>query len=440
MPYRVNVAIIGGGIIGLATGLEILRRFPATSLAIIEKEPSVAAHQTSHNSGVIHSGIYYKPGSLKAKLCTEGVNALLRFCDEHAIPYDICGKVIVATSPNESERLDEIHRRGIANGLNGLRILNESEIRELEPHAAGIRGIHVPTTGIVDYGIVARKYAELIERGGGTICLSHEVMGLKQSGEDTVLETTQGPIEAQLVVNCAGLQSDRVSRMANAKLDLTIVPFRGEYYELVPEKRHYVRSLLYPVPDPRFPFLGVHFTKRIGGGIEAGPNAVLALKREGYTKTSFSSSDVWEYATFPGFWLMAAKYWTVSLDEYYRSFSKAAFVRSLQRLVPEITIDDLIPGGSGVRAQALGANGKLIDDFYFVYTKGVVHVCNVPSPAATASLAIAKHIVDRILEANGGLHQNAFLSVPDGSTTAYDQAHPSSVSHPDTSSASDGCA
>jgi L-2-hydroxyglutarate oxidase len=398
MASRVNVAIIGGGIVGLATGLEILGRFPDVSLTVIEKESKVAAHQTSHNSGVIHSGIYYKPGSLKAKLCTEGVSALMRFCDEHAIPYDICGKVIVATADNENERLEEIYRRGIANGLKGLRMLGGDEIRELEPRAAGIRGIHVPSTGIVDYGVVARKYAELIEQGGGTIRLSHEVTGLKTSGNDTVIETTQGPIEAQLVINCAGLQSDRVSRMANAKLDLTIVPFRGEYYELVPEKHHYVRSLLYPVPDPRFPFLGVHFTKRIGGGVEAGPNAVLALKREGYTKTSFKAGDVWEYATFPGFWVMAAKYWTVSLDEYYRSLSKAAFVRSLQRLLPEITEDDLVPGGSGVRAQALGTNGKLIDDFHFVHTKGVVHVCNVPSPAATASLAIAKHIVSFILE------------------------------------------
>jgi L-2-hydroxyglutarate oxidase len=398
MPSRVNVAIIGGGIVGLATGLEILRRFPRVSLTVIEKETEVAAHQTSHNSGVIHSGIYYKPGSLKARLCTEGANALLRFCDEHVIPYEICGKVIVATSQNESLRLDEIYRRGIANGLNGLRMLTCDEIRELEPHAAGIRGIHVPATGIVDYGTVARKYAELIGHGGGTIRVSHEVVALRPSGNNTTIETTQGPIEAQLVINCAGLQSDRVSRMANARLDLTIVPFRGEYYELVPDKRHYVRSLLYPVPDPRFPFLGVHFTKRIGGGVEAGPNAVLALKREGYAKTSFSAGDVWEYATFPGFWVMAAKYWNISLDEYYRSLSKAAFVRSLQRLLPEITADALVPGGSGVRAQALGMNGKLIDDFHFVHTRGVVHVCNVPSPAATASLAIARHIVSCILE------------------------------------------
>jgi (S)-2-hydroxyglutarate dehydrogenase len=346
MSSCVNVAIIGGGIVGLATGMEILDRFPAVSLTVIEKEDEIAVHQTGHNSGVIHSGIYYKPGSLKARLCTEGVTALLRFCNEHGIPYDICGKVIIATSQDECGQLDEIYRRGLANGLNGLRTLVGDEIREIEPYAAGIRGIHVPSTGIIDYSAVARKYAELIAQNGGIIRTSHKVVGLRRSGSNSVIETTRGSIETQLIINCAGLHSDRVSRMANAKLDLTIVPFRGEYYELVPDKRHYVHSLIYPVPDPRFPFLGVHFTKHIGGAVEAGPNAVLALKREGYDKTSFSVSDVLEYVTFPGFWIMAAKYWTVSLEEYYRSCSKAAFVRSLQRLLPEITADDLTPGGS----------------------------------------------------------------------------------------------
>ncbi|HLH34947.1 MAG TPA: L-2-hydroxyglutarate oxidase [Alloacidobacterium sp.] len=401
MSSQVDIAIIGGGIVGLATGLEFTRQFPGASLAVIEKEPSVASHQTGHNSGVIHSGIYYKPGSLKARLCAEGVNALVRFCDAHEVPYEICGKVIVATTEEELPKLDEIYRRGIENGLQGLRMLTADEIRELEPHAAGIRGIHVPSTGIVDYAGVARKYAELIEAGGGSIHLSHEVIGLRSSGPNTVVETTRGEIEARLVINCAGLFSDRISRMARAKLDLTIVPFRGEYYELAPSKRHYIKGLIYPVPDPRFPFLGVHFTKRISGGVEAGPNAVLALKREGYKKTSFSAGDVWRYASFPGFWIMAAKYWTASVDEYRRSLSKRAFVRSLQRLVPEITGEDLEPGGSGVRAQALSRDGKLLDDFHFVYTDGVVHVCNVPSPAATASLAIGRHIVNTIAERNG---------------------------------------
>jgi (S)-2-hydroxyglutarate dehydrogenase len=411
MRSPVNVAIIGGGIIGLATGLEILRRFPWVSLAVLEKEPAVAVHQTAHNSGVIHSGIYYKPGSLKARLCVEGVSALLRFCDQHAVPYEICGKVIVATTQNESARLEDIYQRGVGNGLKGLRLLAKEEICELEPHADGIRGIHVPGTGIINYREVAKQYANLIEQSGGMIYLSHEVTALRPSGNTTILETTHNPIEAQLVINCAGLQSDRVSRMTNAKLGLTIVPFRGEYYELVPGKRHYIRGLIYPVPDPRFPFLGVHFTKRIGGGVEAGPNAVLALKREGYTKTSFSVSDIWDYAGFPGFWIMAAKYWTVSLDEYYRSLNKAAFTRSLQRLVPEITAGDLAPGGSGVRAQALATDGKLIDDFHFVYVKGIVHVCNVPSPAATASLAIAKHIVDTVLQCDDNWSIHAQLAV-----------------------------
>jgi L-2-hydroxyglutarate oxidase len=397
MGTRVNVVIIGGGIVGLATGLELISRFPSLSLSIVEKESVVAAHQTGHNSGVIHSGIYYKPGSLKARLCVEGVDALTRFCDRNAVPYEICGKIIVATEEKELAQLEEIYRRGIGNGLKGLRMLSAEEVHELEPHAAGIRGIHVPSTGIVDYSLVARKYADLIEGCGGSIRLSHEVIGLRRSGAHTIVETTQGSLETQLVINCAGLQSDRISRMTNAKLDLTIVPFRGEYYELIPEKHRYIRNLVYPVPDPRFPFLGVHFTRRIGGGIEAGPNAVLSLKREGYKKNSFKAGDVFEYAVFPGFWIMASKYWTMSLGEYHRSFSKAAFVRSLQRLLPELTAGDLIPGGAGVRAQALGVDGKLIDDFHFIYTRGVVHVCNVPSPAATASLAIAKHIVNTVM-------------------------------------------
>jgi L-2-hydroxyglutarate oxidase LhgO len=274
-------------------------------------------------------------------------------------------------------------------------------VRELEPHAAGIQGIYVPGTGIVDYASVAAKYAELITERGGIIHLSHEVVGLRPSSTSCVVETTQGPIEASLVINCAGLQSDRVSRLAKAKVDFTVVPFRGEYYDIIPEKHHLLKGLLYPVPDPRYPFLGVHFTKRIGGGVEAGPNAVLALNREGYSKASFRSHDVFEYLTFPGFWLMAAKHWKTSIGEYHRSWSKSAFVRALQRLMPEINLDDLVPGGSGVRAQALNIRGTLMDDFHFVYTNGMIHVCNVPSPAATASLAIGKYIVDTLVKRQG---------------------------------------
>jgi len=401
MSSQVDVAIIGAGIVGLATGIELSSRFPGLSLAVIDKEAKVANHQTSHNSGVIHSGIYYKPGSLKARLCVEGVEALLAFCNEHGVPYDICGKVIVATSESELPQLDELYRRGTGNGLKGLQLLSAEEIHEFEPHAAGIRGIRVPGTGIVDYGKVAEKFAELITHRGGAIRLSHEVVALKRSGNNTIVETTQGAIEAKLVINCAGLQSDRVSRMANAKLDLMIVPFRGEYYDIVPAKHHYVKGLLYPVPDPQFPFLGVHFTKRIGGGVEAGPNAVLALKREGYSKSSFNVVDALGCVTYPGFWVLAAKHWQMSLGEYHRSWSKAAFVKALQRLMPELTSNDLVPGGSGVRAQALGIDGKLIDDFHFVYTKGMIHVCNVPSPAATASLAIGKYIVDTVVQHEG---------------------------------------
>lgn len=396
-----SIAIIGGGIVGLATGLEFTRRFPGISLAIIEKEAELARHQTSHNSGVIHSGIYYKPGSLKARLCVEGADALVHFCQENEVPYDICGKIIVATAEDEITRLEELYVRGQGNGLKGLRMLNGEEIRELEPHAAGIRGIHVPGTGIVDYAKVSAKYAELITAGGGVIHLSHEVIGLKRYGTLTIVETTRGSIEASLVINCAGLHSDRISRLAKADLDLTIVPFRGEYYDIVPEKHHYIKGLIYPVPDPRFPFLGVHFTRRIGGGVEAGPNAVLALKREGYSKTSFLAKDVIEYLTFPGFRIMAAKHWRMSVSEYHRSWSKPAFVRALQRLMPDLTSDDLMPGGSGVRAQALDIHGKLIDDFRFAYTDGIVHVCNVPSPAATASLAIGKYIADTVVTNKG---------------------------------------
>jgi L-2-hydroxyglutarate oxidase len=280
-------------------------------------------------------------------------------------------------------------------------LLTANEIKEFEPYATGIRGIRVPSTGIVDYAKVAEKYAELIAARGGAILLSQEVTALKRSSGNTVIETTENPIHAKLVINCAGLHSDRVSRMANAKLDLTIVPFRGEYYEMIPAKHHYLKGLLYPVPDPEFPFLGVHFTRRIGGGIEAGPNAVLALRREGYLKTSFNARDVFEYVRFPGFWIMAGKHWRTSVGEYRRSWSKTAFVRALQRLMPELVPEDLLPGASGVRAQALGVNGKLIDDFHFVYTDGMVHVCNVPSPAATASLAIGKYIVDTVVQHHG---------------------------------------
>jgi L-2-hydroxyglutarate oxidase LhgO len=401
MRKQTSLVVIGGGIIGLATAMEWTARYPDLPVVVLEKEREVATHQTGHNSGVIHSGIYYKPGSLKARLCVAGVEALYAFCGEHAIPFESCGKLIVATSEEELPRLEELYRRGVGNGLRGLRIVEAKEIHEYEPHAAGIRGIYVPVTGIVDYARVAEHYARVIRDRGGEIQLSSEVLAIKRSAQGSVVETARGDIEAKFLVNCAGLQSDRVSRMAGAKLDLTVMPFRGEYYDLAKGREWLVRGLLYPVPDPRFPFLGVHFTRRIGGGVEAGPNAVLALAREGYDKQAFRAKDVLGYASFPGFWIMAAKYGKVGAEEYYRSWSKRAFVRSLQKLVPEITEADLVPGGSGVRAQALSRSGKLIDDFHFAYANGALHVCNVPSPAATASLAIAKYVVDTILDHAG---------------------------------------
>ncbi len=325
---------------------------------------------------------------------------LISFCQEHDIAYEMCGKVIVATTEAQLPQLDKLYTRGIENGLEHVRLLSSEGIHEFEPHAAGIRGIHVPETGIVDYKQVARKYAEIVGSRGGSILLGHEVIGLRPYGSRTIIETTSGAISAGVVINCAGLQSDRVSRMARAALDLRIIPFRGEYYDLTPVGCRYVKGLLYPVPDPEFPFLGVHFTRRLSGGVEAGPNAVLALKREGYSKRSFNLMDVAEYATFPGFWKMASKQFLRSIDEYHRSWSKAAFVRSLQSLVPELTGDHLVPGGSGVRAQALGSQGSLLDDFRFTYTAGMMHVCNVPSPAATASLAIGRYIVDSLLKSD----------------------------------------
>ena len=394
---RFDVVIIGGGIVGLATGREILRRSPNTRLLVVEKETALAAHQTGHNSGVIHSGLYYKPGSLKAKLCVTGAKAMVDFCRDNDIPYDICGKVVVATEQAEIPALDELYRRGTANGVPNLRMLSQSELREIEPHASGIVGMFVPGTGITDYTAVARKYGTHIEAAGGEIRTGAAVYGLRRIDSGTVVQTKVGDFAGKLVINCAGLYSDRIARMAGAAPDIQIVPFRGEYYEIKPEKHALVHGLIYPVPDPRFPFLGVHFTKRIYGGVEAGPNAVLALRREGYEKTSFEFSEAVEIARFPGFWRMARKYWLNGMGEYYRSLSKAAFVLALQRLLPELTASDLKPGGSGVRAQALGADGKLIDDFHFIFTEGMVHVLNVPSPAATASLEIAREIVDRVV-------------------------------------------
>ena len=397
-----DVAIIGAGIVGLACGLELTRRFPALKVIVLDKENEVASHQTGHNSGVIHSGLYYKPGSLKARLCVEGRAAMVRFCQEHEIRHEICGKIIVATSESEIPGLNELLRRGQANGVSGLRELSSEQIREIEPHANGVRGIHVPTTGITDFKRVAAKYRDLIVNAGGKVNTGCGVERIVRDGNATVLETASGPVRSRFVINCAGLNSDCVAKLAGADLGLRIVPFRGEYFELVPFRHHLVRGLIYPIADPRFPFLGAHFTRRIQGGVEAGPNAVLSFKREGYSRTSFSFADAASTLMFPGFWKMAAHHWESGLGEIYRSWSKRAFTRALQKLLPTLTEEDLEPGGSGVRAQALDRSGKLVDDFHFVYQDRVLHVCNVPSPAATASLVIGREIIST-LEANADL-------------------------------------
>jgi L-2-hydroxyglutarate oxidase len=391
-----DTAIVGAGIVGLAVGLQLTRQNPGLRILIIEKEPEVAWHQTGRNSGVIHSGIYYKPGSMKARLCVDGAKAMVQFCRDWGIPHDLCGKVIVATGQGEIPALEELLRRGRANGVANLRELSAEEIREIEPHATGIRGIHVPATGITDFRMVAQKYVDLIQQAGGEVLTGAEVRRIVSKADEVVLETNSAAVRAGFVVNCAGLQSDRIARLAGAALGLQIVPFRGEYYEVVPAKYDLIRGLIYPVPDPQFPFLGVHFTRRIHGGVEAGPNAVLAFRREGYTRASFDLSDTLSLAASGGFWKMGAKYWRMGLGEFYRSLSKRAFTAALQKLIPALTEDDIRPGGSGVRAQALDRSGNLLDDFHFAQQDRILHVCNVPSPAATASLLIGQEIVARL--------------------------------------------
>jgi L-2-hydroxyglutarate oxidase LhgO len=391
---RYDVVIVGAGVVGLAVGLEIRRRFPRLRLLLVEKEDGVARHQSGHNSGVIHSGIYYKPGSLKARLCVPGAAAMIEFCREHAIPHSVCGKVIVATNEAELPRLEELWMRGEANGLKDLRLVGAEELREIEPHARGLGALVVPSTAITDFRSVSEKYAELIGAQGGTVLTAAVVTGLKPSIDEVVVETSRGAFSARFLINCAGLFSDRISRMAGNESDVMIVPFRGEYYTLIPERAALVRALIYPVADPRFPFLGVHFTRRVSGNVDAGPNAVLALRREGYRRTDISVRDMASSLSFPGFWRMTAKHWRSGYDEFYRSLSKRAFVRALQKLVPEVQEEDLVSGGSGVRAQAIRRDGTLVDDFQIVPSHRMLHVLNVPSPAATASLLIARTIVD----------------------------------------------
>jgi L-2-hydroxyglutarate oxidase len=402
--YEVNVThenvdaiVIGGGIVGVATALALLASRPGASLVVLEKEPTLAAHQTGHNSGVIHAGLYYRPSSLKATMCARGRTMLEHFCAEHGVPYERCGKVIVATCDQEVRGLDELERRGRANGLAAIRRITLGELREREPHVGGVAALLVPETGIVDYRQVVRAMAAEVVRRGGRIRAGGRVLGIRHQDQRVFAESTIGDVEARVLVACAGLDSDRVASMAGLTTDVAIVPFRGEYWMLRPERSRLVRHLIYPVPDPAFPFLGVHFTRRIGGGVEAGPNAVLAFKREGYTRTSFDGRDAWDIARWPGFWRMARKHWRNGLREQARSFSRRAFARACAALLPEVTPEDLTPGGAGVRAQALARDGSLVDDFVIAEGERMVHVLNAPSPAATASLAIGEEIARRAI-------------------------------------------
>lgn len=395
MSDQFHLIIVGGGIVGLATALAIIQQHPTLKIVILEKEEKLAEHQTGHNSGVIHSGIYYKPGSLKAQTCVAGAKALIAFCEEYGIPYERCGKVVVATATDELPRLEELHRRGVANGVERLEIIGPERLRELEPHAAGVKALYAPTTGIIDFPRVAQTYARLFQERGGEIRPRHQVQKILHRDGGLVLETSQGPVHGDFLINCGGLHCDRIARLAGARIDLQIVPFRGEYYTMTPSRRHLVKNLIYPVPDPALPFLGVHFTRTIDGLVEAGPNAVLAFAREGYRKADFIPADLQETLTFPGFWRMARKYWRTGIGEMYRSYSKTAFLKALQRLLPDLRESDLQPGGSGVRAQAIASTGALVDDFVIAPSKRALHILNAPSPGATSSLAIGRFIAEK---------------------------------------------
>ena len=395
MTQLYDFVVIGGGIVGLSAAREILIKYPSASLVLLEKEKKLSTHQTGHNSGVIHSGIYYKPGSFKAKFARAGNQSMLAFCQQHGIAHDICGKVIVATKPEELTQLENLYQRGVQNQLN-IKHISKAELNEIEPHVAGLSGIQVSAAGIVNYSEVCEKLAQLLTVLGGEVKMDHKVSAIKEPRDRVIVETNQGAIEAKHLINCAGLYSDRVANMGNAKTDVKIIPFRGEYFELKADKRYLVKHLIYPVPNPNFPFLGVHFTRMIGGHVEAGPNAVLALAREGYKKTDVDLRDLMEVLCYRGFWTLSARYWKEGYEEIVRSWSKAAFVNSLQTLIPEITADDLIPAEAGIRAQGLKPNGDLVDDFHIVQNKRALHVCNAPSPAATASIEIGRHIANKI--------------------------------------------
>jgi len=393
---QTDIIIIGGGIVGLATAYQFTLDYPLLKITLLEKEQQLAAHQTGHNSGVLHTGIYYKPGSLKALNCLEGKSRMEDFCSKEEIDFEICGKVIVAISEAELPALETIYQRGRTNGVS-CEMINSEKLHELEPHVAGIKAVHVPEAGIVDYGQVCKRFAKHLQNNeDNQIHCSTKVIGIRHS-ENIVVETEQGEFEGRFLVNCAGLYSDKITAMTQPP-ESKIIPFRGEYYEIRPEKQHLCRNLIYPVPDPSFPFLGVHFTRMINGSLECGPNAVLAFAREGYTRSTINVLELAEVLSYPGFIRLAAKYWRAGAGEMWRSFSKAAFVRALQRLVPEISADDLETAPAGIRAQAVLSNGKLVDDFLIQENKNIINVCNAPSPAATSSLNIGKHIVDIVAE------------------------------------------
>ncbi|HEU0138991.1 MAG TPA: L-2-hydroxyglutarate oxidase [Bryobacteraceae bacterium] len=394
-----DIIVIGGGIVGLASALHISSRLPDARITVLEKEVCVGQHQTGHNSGVLHCGLYYKPGSIKARMAVTGIHRMVEFCQENAIPHEICGKLVVATSDAQIPALNDLFERGAANGLQGLRRVCREELREIEPHVAGVAGIHVPQEGIVDYAAVCDAMVRKLNMAGVRVVTGARVDRVRRLGSNWLLETPAGSFEASFLVNCAGLHSDRVSALVSGRRELRIVPFRGEYYKIKPERQYLVRNLIYPVPDPRFPFLGVHFTRLIHGGIEAGPNAVLAFAREGYRKTDISIRDLADTFAYRGFWSFLSRYPGMSWQELRRSFSKERFCRSLQELVPEIGVDDLETGDAGVRAQAIEPDGTLVQDFRFVEDSGALHVLNAPSPAATASLAIGEEIATRVATA-----------------------------------------
>ncbi|MDN3606529.1 L-2-hydroxyglutarate oxidase [Kaistella yonginensis] len=393
---KYDAIIVGGGLVGLSTAYHYQLKNPQAKVLVLEKETTVAQHQSGHNSGVIHSGIYYKPGSLKAKNCIEGYTSIIEFAEKYGIQYDLCGKIIVATNEKELPLLDTIYNRGLENGLQNLQYLSREAFREIEPYCEGVRAIKVPQTGIIDYPAVAEKLKNLFLEMGGNIFFNEEVIKIIEHSEGIIIQTKNAEFKALKVISCAGLYADKLSKLTNPENDFIIVPFRGEYFKLKQEKKNLVKNLIYPVPDPNFPFLGVHFTRMIDGNVEAGPNAVLAFKREGYQFSDFNFSETLETFTYPGFWKIAAKYGKTGLGEIYRSLSKKAFTKALQKLMPEIQEDDLVPGGAGVRAQALSKNGQLIDDFDLLKKGNIIHVRNAPSPAATSCLSIGKKVSELI--------------------------------------------